>query len=316
MPLVLGALLLSGPVTGEVVSDFTAATWEWEIDNSQAVSFVVADDQLKITAQFTQPTSTNAMDDTFADIGWYNELPLVPGQTLEVRVDLISVTQDDVFTFLSWSSNWQPGEGYTLFADKNEFGLMKFHQNTRSFTFAFWESIPAIQSPVTLVLGLTPTGEGGQSLLITTTVLDQGTGAVLHHRRYLDTPQADPVVPSPGPHGIHSLVPEPGRAYTGGGYVPWLGIFHFTDGQQPPVELVLDNLEYAYLPALAIENAVLLTWPTSQAQFEVWGAVAVNGQWKKLNEPVFEVNGTYQMTVPMSLAETMKIFRLQQVTAP
>lgn len=316
VPLVLGALALSGPVNGAVVSDFTTATWEWAAGDSQAVTFTAAEGQLKISAQFTQPTNLRNFANTFADIGWYDELRLVLGQTLEMRVDLISVSHDDVFTFLSWSSNWQPGEGYTLFADKNEFGLTKFHQNTQSFSIAFWESIPAIQSPVTLVLGLTPTAEGGQSLVITTTVLDKGTGAVLHHRRYLDTPQADPVLPSPGPHGIYCREPEPGRAYTGGGQLPWLGIVHITDGQQPPVELVLDNLEYAYVPALAIEKAVRLTWPTSQAQFEVWGASAVDGTWEKLSEPVFEVNGMHQMTVPVSLAETMKIFRLQQATAP
>ncbi|MBM3881989.1 MAG: hypothetical protein FJ387_20085 [Verrucomicrobia bacterium] len=315
-PLVLGALALSGPVKGEVVSDFSTATWEWVAGSSPPVTFAAADGQLKIGAQFKQPTNPNAAGNTYANMGWTNELRLVLGQTLEVRVDLISVSQADVFAFLGWSSNWNPGEAYVLMANPDELGLMKAHQGPNSFSFPFWETMPTIEGPVTLALRLTPTGERGSSLLITTTVLDRGTGAVLHHRRYLDTPQVDAVVPSPGPHGIRSRVPEPGRAYTGGGFVPWVGIWHVTDGQQPPVELVLDNLEYAYLPTLAIENAVLLTWPTTSEQFEVWGALKVAGTWEKLTEPVFEVNGMRQMTVPVSLADTMKIFQLQQVRAP
>lgn len=315
LPLSNFAALLAGlalgawptmPLQAEVISSFDTPSWTWEEDPSEVVTFQVADGQLKINAPFRQPTDPAAARNTYAGVGWQMDLPLTAGKTLELRVDLVSASQDDVFTFLSWASNWQPGEGYILLADKNELGLMKYHQGSFNFSFPFWESMPTIEAPVTLALRLTRTGDRGLSLLITTTVMERGSGAVLYHRSYLDTPAPDPVVPTPGPHGILSRVPEAGRAYFGEGLGPWVGIWHLTDGQQPPAELILDNFEYGYYdaPVLDIEKSVLLSWPQNTAEEQiVVGATAVDGPWVPWVEPCFKRQGEVCMVVPTTSAQ-------------
>jgi hypothetical protein len=217
-------------------------------------------------------------------------------------VDLISANQDDVFAFLGWEANAN-GEGYLLLADQNEVGLMKFHDGSVSFSFPFWESIPTIDEPVTLVLRLTRTGDRGLSLQITTTVVGRGSGAVLYGRSYLDTPAPDPVVPTPGPHGILSRVPEPGRAYADGGLAVMVGIWHLTGVQQPPAELILDNFEYRYYdaPTLDVAKSVRLTWPENTAEEQiVVGTDSVTGPWVPCLEPIYQRPGALSMAVPIA----------------
>ena len=76
--------------------------------------------------------------------------------------------------------------------------------------------------------------------------------------------------------------------------------------------MIVDNLEYDYIPQLDIAKAVLITWPVSPEPFtyNVYGASSVDGPWVEVNEPVFDIDGMSQCTVPASLAETMKFFRL------
>jgi hypothetical protein len=91
----LTGLVLAASATyrlqAEVISNFDTATWTWEDDPSEAVTFVVTDGQLRIGAEFGEPTNPAAVRNTFAGAGWTNDLPLIPGHTLEVRVDLVSV---------------------------------------------------------------------------------------------------------------------------------------------------------------------------------------------------------------------------------
>lgn len=294
------------PLQAEVISNFDTPSWIWEEDPSGKVTFQVVDGQLKISAPFAQPTDPAAARNTYAGVGWGNRLFPTTSQTLELRVDLISASQDDVFVFLGWMASENPVEGYWLMADRNEIGLMKFHQGSLNFSFPFWESMPTIEGPVTLALRLTRTGDQGLSLLITTTVMERGSGAVLYHRSFLDTPAADPMVPTPGPHGILSRVPEPGRAYVGGGIDAMLGIWHITDGSQPPAELILDNFEYGYYdaPVLGFEKSVLLSWPQHTAEEQiVLGAASVNGPWVPWLEPIFKRQGEVCMAVPTTSAQ-------------
>ena len=74
----------------------------------------------------------------------------------------------------------------------------------------------------------------------------------------------------------------------------------------------MDNLEYNYIPQLDIAKAVLVTWPVPPEPFtyKLYGAPSVEGPWVEVSEPVFEIDGMNRCTVPTSLAETLKVFRL------
>jgi hypothetical protein len=207
------------PLQAGVISNFDAPTPGDEDDPTGVVAFQATEGQLKITAPFNWATDPAALRTTYGSVWWGNQLPTKVNQTLELRVDVLSAPQDDIFTLVCWEANVSPPEGYFLMADRNELWLLKFYRlnpDHTGYSFPFWEQMPAITGPVTLSLWLMQTGDRGLSLLITATVMERGSGAVLFQRSFLDTPAADPVVPSPGPHGMLSRLPEPGRAFTGG----------------------------------------------------------------------------------------------------
>jgi hypothetical protein len=79
-----------------------------------------------------------------------------------------------------------------------------------------------------------------------------------------------------------------------------------------PVDFTVDNF-YASTPddpALAIEPAVLLSWPLKGAGFTLEGASDVTGPWTTLNVPASMADGKY--TVAVKTAEQQKFYRLRR----
>jgi hypothetical protein len=120
---------------------------------------------------------------------------LMDGQTLELRADLIRASQSDAFASLAF--NYQIGglaNGYMFNKNENGLSLMKFYDGATRFAWFFFANQPVKNENVTLVLALT---RAGTNLNITTRVLDKENGnAVLFDRTVIDTPKADPVLPS------------------------------------------------------------------------------------------------------------------------
>jgi hypothetical protein len=137
---------------------------------------------------------------------------------------------------------------------------------------------------------------------------------VLFSHSYLDTPASDPT-----PTGaefqhltgmrISGLAPDAVEAPpTGVG--AFLGLFQYTDGNQPAPTAVYGKLELrtSEIPPVAIEQAVRLTWPATGMNYAVEGALTVQGPWLRVEDQT--IPGFQTMTVPAN--SPAQFFRLIQ----
>ena len=77
-------------------------------------------------------------------------------------------------------------------------------------------------------------------------------------------------------------------------------------------QVIYDNLEvWQYqTPQLNIQNAVVLSWPVTAAQFVVESAPGVNGPWETVPDPWLRTNAT-QIQMSVSAPDSMRLFRLR-----
>lgn len=282
-----------------VIDDFDGAQPRWSGENnpSGAATFQLVDQQLLISADFKVATDPATLVNTFANVYYSTNLPVSQGQTLELRADLVSANQDNVFAFLG-TMDARGGE-YALVKDANEIGLLKWSA-TEGFSAAFWESRSLLNQGVVLVLSLTPIG---QSLLIESEVVRKSDQQVLYRKSVLDGPGSDWPVPTPAPHGWQVLTPDAGAPYKDNLTVVWLAMVHQTDGQQGLAELRWDNLEYDTYPSPYLEikgGATMLTWPedTAQEQIVVGADSLTSSVWTPWPEPVYKRFGQCTMVIP------------------
>jgi hypothetical protein len=239
--------------------------------------------------------------------------PLPDNQTLELRADLVGASQNDAWASIDFL--WQPEmQGYIFFKDQDEIELVKYWNGATSLACFFYENLPLKNQNVTLVLSLTRVGP---DVKITTRVLDKdNANAVLFERTVTDTPQADPVLPNRAVRGMIGMADLPGT--------PWPVVKAPTDvgvsltwinsqaAPQPPAQVTYDNLEvWQYeSPQLAIQNAVVLSWPLTPGQFVLESAAGVNGPWELVPDPWWRTNAG-QNKVSILAPDNMKLFRLR-----
>lgn len=263
------------------------------------------------------PMPTNSTTDT-GTVAWHSiglpSSPLPDNQTLEARVDLVDANQNDAFAAMDffWSAD---GRGYSFFKDQDELWMLKFTDFGGSLAVFFYETIPVKNQNVTLVFSLTRLGS---NVAINTRVLDKDNGnAVLFDRTVTDTPQSDPVLPNRAVKGVRSVPDMLGT--------PWpvtqapdsvALVMQWANPQSASVgaaQVTYDNLEvWQYqLPQLAIQNAVVLSWPVTNGQFVVESASSVDGPWDALTDPWWRTNNG-QNQVSILAPESMKLFRLRR----
>lgn len=241
--------------------------------------------------------------------------PLPDNQTLELRADLVGANQDDAWAGLDFF--WSPDiRGYTLWKDQDEIGLVKFSAGVTSFAWFFYENRPIKNQNVTLILALTRIGS---AVKITTCVLDKdNSNAVLFERTVTDTPQADAVLPNRAVRGQIGMEDLPGTPWPVVTAPPYVGLVlawaNPASATQGAAELTFDNAKVCQyeLPELAIQNAVVLSWPSpqGQGQFVVESAGSVDGPWSPLANPWLRTNDG-QCEVSVLAADNMKFFRLR-----
>ena len=125
-----------------------------------------------------------------------NSGPLPDGQTLELRADLSSASQNDsvASVVIDYVVSGVDGYGYVFNKDEDELWLTKFYDWPTKFACFFYTNQPLKNANVTLVLALT---RAGTNLNITTSVVDKdNSNSVLFDRTITDTPRSDPVLPS------------------------------------------------------------------------------------------------------------------------
>ena len=265
-------------------------------------------------AQTNNPTATHAAGvHSIPTSG-----PLPDNQTLVLRADLVGANQNDAWAGLHYL--WMPErQGYLFFKDEDEVGLVKFWNGALSHAWFFYENRPLKNQNLTLVLALT---RRGSDLEITTRVLDKdNANAVLFERTVTDTPQADPVLPNRAVRGALSGPDLPGT--------PWAVTKAPTDVEltltwansqaapQPPAEVIFDNLEVwqCESPQLAIQNAVVLSWPITQGQFVLESAPGVSGPWDPVTDAWWRTNAE-QCQVSVLAPASMTLFRLHRAGFP
>lgn len=258
--------------------------------------------QLVISQDFTSATDPANPFNTFGNIYYLRNLPVLQKQTLELRIDLVSANQDNVFAMMGTMS--ASGGEYFLFKDRNEIGLLKWSES-QGCSVAFWESRVVASHGVVLALSLTPIGE---SVVIETKVISKTTQQVLYRRAVVDGPGIDWPVPDPLPLSWQILTPDAGAPYQDNLTVVWLGMQHQTDGQQGLAELRLDNFEYDAYPSpyLEIEDAAaLLTWPenTAEEQIVVAAESLSSAVWTPWLEPIYKRFGDFASTAPTTAAQ-------------
>ena len=271
--------------------------------------------QFVISGTFLGPMPTNNPLDTH--VPSFHSIPVsgpIPEQrTLELRVDLVGANQSDAWagTAFAWANE---GKGYWVLMDQDELVLLKFYNSATALACFFYENRPLKNENVTLVLALS---RRGIHVEITTRVLDKDNGnAVLFERTVTDTPEADPVLPSRTVRGAPSEPDVPRAPWPlasapnlVGLSLQWVNSDH---GPQPAAQVLFDNLQvWQYeSPELAIQKAVVLSWPVTSGQFILQSAPSVNGPWEPVPDPWWRSDAV-QNDVCILAPDSMRLFRLR-----
>jgi hypothetical protein len=257
--------------------------------------------QMLFTGQYSGPVRPNNPLANWDNIYWPSSLPSTSqkGHTLEVRVDLIRTSDDDVFFMFGVENSSQ--RGYGLGKDKNEIFLAKYSSN---INILFWDNAPTNSEEVTMVLSFTQTENTSQ---ITASLIDKASGAILYQRSCTDGPGRDDVTPAVPPKGLTKdfFMPDPGAPNQQFG-IAWAGLWDLRATTGPRIETVIDNLEYDLYdaPLLGIERSVLLSWSENTAEEQiVVGTDSLTGPWAPWPEPCFKRHGQVCMAVPTSPAQ-------------
>ncbi len=240
--------------------------------------------------------------------------PLSDNQTLEYRVDLVGRNQDELAAHLHYAASGTGG-GYAFVKSQDIVAFFKFFDGGPSMAFFFSTNCPLKDTNVVLVLALT---RRGSNLEINTRILDKdNANAVLFDRTVVDTPEADPVLPSGAVEGMVSTVDRAGTPWPivhqgPVGIVLGMTWYNSTRGTEGAAQVTFDNMEvWQYeTPPLAIQNAVVLSWPLTQGQFVLESATSVAGPWTVVPEPWWRTNAS-QNEVSIRAPDSMRLFRLR-----
>jgi hypothetical protein len=85
------------------------------------------------------------------------------------------------------------------------------------------------------------------AVLLTTKVIDKGTGTILFEKRFVDGPGVDVQAPTVFPKGWTFLVADWGAPIASLDSA-FAGVFQYAPTAPPPLEVVVDNLEYDIYP--------------------------------------------------------------------
>jgi len=303
------------PLEAAVIDDFTGG---WKVGGqgggwgeTNYFRWGVANDQMVISKQNPIPTPRNEPAATYDNVWWRAAgMPgeLKTGRAVEVRMDLIHMSADDLF-FSLWCGGGNCA--YIAFVDRNEVALAKCElPGAKSgVTIFWWDSVTHTNENVNVRLAVSRTDD--DSATITVKVVDKGNQqATLYERSFVDGPGQDGPVPQPDPHGVVDFfTPDPGGPGLNyrAAYVACWQLIYTTP---PPLEVVLDNLEFFEAPSREIERSVLLSWSvnTEEEQVPVTADSLTNPMWVLLPEPIFKRYRDLCVAVPV--AKTEQYFQL------
>jgi len=314
IPYLASGTIKPAPVDTRVVLDdfddnqIDPAIWTTFGAVAGTVSAVEVNQQF--TIQGTWQTPTHGITD-YTAWGWaVRPWAVLSGQTIEVRVDVVGLSQTATASELAIYH--AGGQAYVFTAARDWIAIAKQYLPGNACFLV--DKVTTKTTDVVLVLALTPVG---QNVVVTAKVLDKADGAVLHQSSVVDTPASDPaltrdeVAQLTGGILLDDLRSDPSGAPWTSGVAFLLGVFQNTDGTLSAAEATFDNFELRTyeVPPVGIERTVQLTWPAPAGMnYAVEGAPTVQGPWLPIDDVA--TPGLKQMTVPAN--DIMKFFRLQQ----
>ncbi len=234
------------------------------------------------------------------------------GQTLECRVDLVSMSENATnaagITLWSSSVSGSVAGSYIFFKGRDFIQVGKWIGGVAVF---FHEKAVIKNTNVVLSLALTAVNA---NVVITVRVLDKDNQeAVLYQRSVVDTPKSDPTLTSAELLALSGMkldvFTDGGPPFTYGDAI-MLNAWQYTDGKQPAMAVTYDNLELwtSEIPPLAIDRAVRLAWPASAtAKYGIQSAPTPTGPWSPVQDLLLP--GMQEVMVPAS--EESRFFRLR-----
>lgn len=226
-----------------------------------------------------------------------------------VRLDLVRANQDDAFADLNFGLG---GKGYAFLKDQNELTLLKAWNNWESGATFYWTNAIVKNENVTLVLSFTRVGA---DLRIDTRVLDKANGAVLFERSVLDRPESDPVLPDRAVKNLHCEADPPGAPWvlqSSGLFVAGIAWINTQKAPDTAAQVIVDKVTiWQYeSPRLAVQSAIILSWPVTETKFILESARGLDGPWTAVADPWWrDSNGQRQTSVPTT--DTASFFRLR-----
>ncbi|HOW66697.1 MAG TPA: hypothetical protein P5186_21785 [Candidatus Paceibacterota bacterium] len=235
--------------------------------------------------------------------------------TCEWRADLISL-DENATNMAGMAVSPLPGPGYAFYKGRDFAFLLKWSKNYQGYSILWSDRFPSPIPNTNVVLAFALTRED-PNVVITARVLDMADpNHALFSHSVLDTPASDPSL-TPAQFYTSTgmqmpvLVPDAAEPPPTSSIGTCLGLFQYTDGQQPAPTAVYDNFELrtSGIPFVGVERAVRLSWPVSATiNYAVEAAPTVLGPWLPLQDqtlPGFQI-----MTVPAT--EATQFFRLIQ----
>jgi hypothetical protein len=309
VPYVSSGTIKPAPVnTSVVVDDFAAGPFNWPLYGAGTGTFTATKSNQQLTLGGTWRSPTWNLSDTTAWAALYRNWSVPDGQTIEVRVDLVSLNQS--VTAAALGLYHADGQAYILTKAANWIAFWK--QNSALACFRA-DRVTTSNTNSVLVLALTPVG---QNVVLTGKVLDKQSGTVLYQTNVVDTPASDPTLSQAqlaqltGCRVWHDFGPDPAGAPWKNGNSFCLLVGQDTDGTLPAAAATFDNLELRTyeVPQIAIERAMRITWPATSGSYAVEAAPSVQGPWLPANDQL--PPGVQQMTFPAN--GSMMFWRLIQ----
>lgn len=314
LALVAGGSVASGQ-THWLTDDFDDGIVTW--DSSWQGQITEAEQRLVISGSFGPLPTNNPVANSATAIHTI-ELPTGPlpdQQEIELRADLVGANRNDAWAGLEFV--WDPDiRGYTFWKDQDEVGLVKFSNGATSFAWFFYEKRQLKNENVTLALSLTRVGS---EVKINTRVLDKEHGnAVLFDRTVTDTPQADPVLPDGAARGQTGVADVQGTPWPVVSVPSNVGLVLLwadpASTTEDAAEVTFDNVEVlqSEAPQLAIQPAVVVSWPLTQGQFALECAPSMSGPWTPVPDQWSRTNAD-QIQVSLLVAPgDLRLFRLRR----
>ncbi len=237
--------------------------------------------------------------------------PLADNTTMEARFDLVGANQNDAWAGINFWWAQAPWAGYIFWKDQDEIAIQKYVQlpdRIHWCVFFYQTNQPIKNQNVTMVFSLT---RSTNDLKLGVCVLDKDNNdAVLFATTVTDTPQADPVDPMGGadvPGTPWPMTRQPDYICAN---------LEYTNPEHAPnggtAEVTFSDIQvWRYQsPQLAVQKAVMLSWPAPAALFVLESAPSLAGPWTTVVDPLIRTNAS-EIEASVAASQSMQLFRLR-----